>query len=194
MIAAQFELLKCGHELLSSPFRVTVHGGKGPVILLSLPHRELPSSSRFPPNGGTAPCESPANTVRATAPHSWKQNYGEQRVKASHGLRQVRKRPCYAFTVREAFKKFTLGQVIMSSGSTVGPKCMTGWSTWCKQEDKSKTGYLVKRSWWAWCVKTQKKTIETAALQSGENQKWLMKDRIRKAGGDLAGGREAENQ
>lgn len=44
MIAAQFELLKCRLELLSSPFRVTVHEEKGPVILLSLPHIKLPSS------------------------------------------------------------------------------------------------------------------------------------------------------
>ncbi|CAB1445571.1 unnamed protein product [Pleuronectes platessa] len=28
---------------------VTVHGGKGPVILLSLPNGELTSPSRFPP-------------------------------------------------------------------------------------------------------------------------------------------------
>lgn len=70
MIAAQFELLKCGHGLLSSPFRVTVHGGKGPVILLSLPHSELPSSSTFPPHRGMAPCESSANVGRATGPHS----------------------------------------------------------------------------------------------------------------------------
>lgn len=55
MIAAQFEMQKCRHELLSSPFRVNDHGGKGPVILLSLPHSVLPSSSRFPPNRPTTP-------------------------------------------------------------------------------------------------------------------------------------------
>lgn len=66
MTAAQFELLKCRRELLSSPFRVTVHVGKGPVILLSLPHTELlPSSSRFPPNGATAPRESPDKHSRS---------------------------------------------------------------------------------------------------------------------------------
>lgn len=63
MIAAQLELLKCRHELLSSPFRVTVHGGKGPVILLSHHHSELPSASRFPPNRQTALIESLANTA-----------------------------------------------------------------------------------------------------------------------------------
>lgn len=68
MIAAQFEPLKCRHELLSSPFRVTVHGEKGPVILLSLPHCELPSASKFPPNRAMAPYESPANAEGTTSP------------------------------------------------------------------------------------------------------------------------------
>lgn len=40
----------------------------------------------------------------------------------------------------------------------------------------------------------EKKTTGTAALQSRENQRLLTKGRISKAGGDLAGGREAENQ
>lgn len=80
MIAAQFELLKCGHELLSSPFRVTVHGGKGPVILLSLPHSELPGSLRFPPNRGMAPRESPASAAR-------EQSIAERRTTGSRELR-----------------------------------------------------------------------------------------------------------
>lgn len=54
MIAAQFELVKCRRELLSSPFRVTVHGAKGPVILLS-----LPSSPSFQDH------ETPATTAGA---------------------------------------------------------------------------------------------------------------------------------
>lgn len=66
MIAAQFELLKCGRELLSSPFRVSVHGGKEPVILHLILRSELPRSSRFPPDGGLAPCESSAD-VRSNA-------------------------------------------------------------------------------------------------------------------------------
>lgn len=61
MIAAQFELLKCGRELFSSPFRVSVHGGKEPVILHLILHSELPRSDGFPPDGGPAPCENSAD-------------------------------------------------------------------------------------------------------------------------------------
>ena len=70
MIGALFEPLKCRREALSSPFRVTVHGGKGPVILLSLPHREFPRSSTFPPNKAVAPYERPANAARAALDQS----------------------------------------------------------------------------------------------------------------------------
>ena len=66
MIAAQFELLKCGRELLSSPFRVSVHGGKEPVFLHLILPSELPRSSRFPPDRGLAPCENTA-VVRSNA-------------------------------------------------------------------------------------------------------------------------------
>lgn len=61
MIAAQFELLKCGRELLSSPLRVSVHGGKEPVILHLILSSELRRSSRFPPDGGLAPRENSAD-------------------------------------------------------------------------------------------------------------------------------------
>lgn len=104
MIAAQFELLKCRHELLSSPFRVTVHGGKGPVILLSLLRNELPSSSRFPPNRAMALCESSTNAVGATSP---------QRELRHHTARGRLERGLFFFLLiqeREAIKKFTLGQ------------------------------------------------------------------------------------
>lgn len=90
MTAAQFELLKCRRELLSSPFRVTVHRGKGPVILLSPPHSELPSCSRVPPDGAAAPCERPANTAGATSGKSCEWHCKQQRVQASHGLRLAR--------------------------------------------------------------------------------------------------------
>lgn len=74
MIAALFELLKCRRELLSSPFRVTVHGVKGSVILLSLPHSRLCISSRFPPNRATAPCERTGQKLGAEVREA--ENYG----------------------------------------------------------------------------------------------------------------------
>lgn len=91
MTATQFELLKCRRELLSSPFRVTVHEGKGPVILLSPPHSELPSYSKIPPDGAAAPLERPANSAGGA---TWGQSCGQQlrkqqRVQASHGMRQA---------------------------------------------------------------------------------------------------------
>lgn len=173
---------------------------------LSTEGRVLSSCSHFPTVSFPAPQHS--HLTEAWHPVRAQQMWEEQqhlkarsrttviRVKASHGRRQVRKRPFCAFTVKEDFTKFTLGQVIMSSGSTVGPKRMTGWSIWWKQDDKSETGCLVRRLWWIWGVTNckKKKTTGTAALQSRENQRLLMKGRINKAGGDLAGGREAGNQ
>lgn len=99
MIAAQFELLKCGHELLSSPFRVTVHGAKGPVILLSLPPQGASQFLKIPTLQRHSTPREPGELSKS--------HNTELRVEGSRGLRKVRERPAFAFTVIEAFKKFT---------------------------------------------------------------------------------------
>lgn len=101
MIAAQFELLKCGRELLSSPFRVSVHGGKEPVILRLILRSGLPRSSRFPPGGGPAPCENSAD-VCGNAATLKADLWGTEGVKASHGRLKVRL--CFAFSETKNLK------------------------------------------------------------------------------------------